>query len=52
MKSHALESGASDITGGIHEISLVGIYCPTRYHAVTVYLFDSINAMSRQLFKQ
>ena len=51
MKSHTLESGISDITGGIHEISLLGIYCPTRYRAVTVHLFDSYNAMSRQLFK-
>ena len=52
MKSHTLVSGISDITGGIHEISLVGIYCPKSYHAVTVYLFDSLSAMPRQLFKR
>lgn len=51
MKLRTLESGISDITGGIHEISLVGDYCPNSYHTVSMYLFDSLNAMPRQLFK-
>ena len=31
MKFRIHEAGISGITGGIHEMSLVGIYCPSKY---------------------